>query len=691
MSRLQRKPNRLIKEKSPYLLQHAYNPVEWYPWGEEAFEIAERENKPIFLSIGYSTCHWCHVMEKESFEDQEVAELLNSTFVCIKVDREERPDIDSAFMKVCQALTGSGGWPLTIIMTPDKKPFFAATYIPKESRFGRTGLKEIVLRIKELWQNQRDYLEELAEKVSLGLSLAEEQAGGELSQNVIDTAYEQLYQSFDSKNGGFGRAPKFPSAHNLLFLLRYWRRKGEDRALEMVEKTLLAMRRGGIYDHIGFGFHRYSTDEKWLLPHFEKMLYDQATLALAYTEAYQATKKEEYKRTAEEIFTYVQREMTSQEGAFYSAQDADSEGEEGKFYLWSEEEIREVLGGEAELVIKVFNVREEGNFREEVTGIKTGKNILHLKKPLKEIAAELGVKEEELRRKVEEARKNLLRAREKRIPPAKDDKILVDWNGLMIAALAKAAQVFDEPEYAEAAKRASDFILERMLIDGKLYHRYREGEAAIDAFLDDYAFLTFGLLELYEATFDVRYLRKALELTDYLLENFWEHARGGFYFTQKGSQELPLRRKELQDTAYPSGNSVAFLNLLRLSKITGKAEYEERAWALGESFSREVEKIPVAYTFFLSALIFAFSSSLVVIAGNKRSKDTIAMIKALRENFLPNKVLLLSSDEELSDIAEFTGELKSIGGRATAYICRDYSCSPPTTSIEEMLERLLSF
>ncbi|MDP3104376.1 MAG: thioredoxin domain-containing protein [Candidatus Methanoperedens sp.] len=515
-----RKPNRLALEKSPYLLQHAHNPVDWYPWGTEAFEKAKREDKPIFLSSGYSTCHWCHVMEKESYEDEEVAELMNEAFVSIKIDREERPDIDGIYMKVCQAMSGSGGWPLNIIMTPDKKPFFAGTYIPKESRYGRTGMLELIPEIRDIWKKNRGKAESLAAQIISSLS-EEQEAGEELKVDVLHVAYEQLLEAFDEQHGGFGGAPKFPTPHNLTFLLRYWKRTGDIMALRMVERTLTAMSMGGIYDHAGFGFHRYSTDAKWLVPHFEKMLYGQALLAMAYTEAYQATGNQEFKRIACEVFTYVLRDMTSPEGGFYSGEDADSEGVEGKFYVWTENEIDLALGEHSELMKKVFGIDKYGNFREE--GKSSGKNILYMSKTLTEMSANLKLPADQIRRRIGDAKQKLFAAREKRVHPGKDDKILADWNGLMIAAFAKGAQAFNEPAYADAACRAADFIFSRMRTDdGRLYHRYREGEPAVMAFLDDHAFLVWGLIELYEATFGVSYLRAALEITDIMMEHFWD-------------------------------------------------------------------------------------------------------------------------------------------------------------------------
>ena len=687
-------PNKLISEKSPYLLQHAHNPVEWYPWGPEAFERAQKEDKPIFLSIGYSTCHWCHVMEEESFEDPEIARLMNETFVCIKVDREERPDIDNVYMTACQMMTGRGGWPMTIIMTPDKKPFFATTYIPKETRFGQTGMKELIPAIRALWEGKREELFTSAEQIIGALnqitSESPDTPGSELGENTLKQAYAQLSRSFDTQHGGFGTAPKFPTPHNLLFLLRYWRRTGDTQALEMVEKTLQEMRQGGIYDHVGFGFHRYSTDSRWFLPHFEKMLYDQALLAMAYTEAYQATAgREEYEQTAREIFSYVLRDMTDPKGGFYSAEDADSEGVEGKFYLWTQEEIKGTLSPEeAQLVISVFNIEKEGNFAEEATGRKIGGNIFSLKKPLQEIAsAGLG-------QTLEEARAKLFEARERRVHPHKDDKILTDWNGLMIAALAKGAQVFDDPLYEEAARCAADFVLSTMAdAQRRLYHRYRDGEAAVAGFLDDYAFLTWGLIELYETTFATGYLERALDLNAMMLQHFWDGEQGGFYFTADDADAVLTRKKEVYDGAVPSGNAVALLNLLRLARLTAQAELEEKAAQVSRAFSPIVSQSPGAHTQWMTALDFANGPTYeVVIVGDPQAKDTEAMLKALRKAFVPNTVVILRPAEEatpdITRLVEFTRGLSSLNNKATAYVCRDFRCELPTTEPPQMLKLL---
>jgi len=689
-------PNHLINEISPYLRQHAHNPVDWYPWGPEAFKRAQKENKPIFLSIGYSTCHWCHVMAHESFEHPEVASLMNEAFVSIKVDREERPDIDNVYMSACQVMTGSGGWPLSIIMTPDKKPFFAATYIPKDGRFGLIGMTELIPNIKELWTTRRDEALSLSNEIAAVLQrTSRETPGEELDEATLELAYEQLAKRFDGQHAGFSSAPKFPTPHNLLFLLRYWKRSGNKAALEMVEKTIQAMRRGGIYDHIGFGFHRYSIDSQWLVPHFEKMLYDQAMLAMAYTEAYQATGKEDYGKTTREIFTYVLSGMAAPEGGFCSAEDADSEGEEGKFYLWTREEVRQALGNEeVNFVAKVFNIGKDGNFMEQATGRRSGVNILHLRKTLGELASDLNMSQQDLQAHLEGIRQKLFDYREKRIHPMKDDKILTDWNGLMIAALAKGAQAFDEPEYAEAACRAADFIIGNIRKpDGRLLHRYRDGRAGVEANLDDYAFLVWGLIELYEAIFKTKYLKVALELTGDMVRHFWDEDGGGFYLTPDDGESLFVRKKEIYDGAIPSGNSVAMLNLLRLGRMTATSDLEEKAARIGSAFSRSVKQLPSAHTQLMVALDFGIGPCYeVVIVGKAQAEDTMAMVKALRTRFLPNKVVLLNHGErrspEIAKLAEFTKNQLSIDGRATAYVCMNYNCKLPTTDIDKMLQLL---
>ena len=690
------KGNRLIREKSPYLLQHAYNPVDWYPWGSEAFEKAKTEDKPIFLSIGYSTCHWCHVMEKESFEDPEVADLMNQAFVSIKVDREERPDLDHVYMTVCQMMTGSGGWPLNIVTTPDKKPFFAATYIPKGNRFGQTGMMELVPRIRDIWKTRQKDVFESADSVTNALrSVEKEPSGKELGLPVLEAAYADLANRFDQTYGGFSGAPKFPTPHNFLFLLRYWKRSGDPAALKMVEKTLQEIRQGGIYDQIGFGFHRYSTDREWLVPHFEKMLYDQAMLALAYIEAYQATGKRIYADTAKEIFTYVLRDMKSPEGAFYSAEDADSEGVEGKFYVWTEAEFRELFDQkEADLLARVFHVEKKGNFREETGAKSAGNNIPYLGKSLTEISSDLGIPFSELKQRIDVARRKAFEVRQKRIHPHKDDKILTDWNGLMIAALAKGGQVFGEKSFEGEARHAADFIMSRMRdTNGRLLHRYREGEAAIVANLNDYAFMMWGLLELYEAGFEVKYLKWALELHESLLEHFWDSSGGGFFFTPDDGEDLLVRKKEVYDGAIPSGNAVAMHNLLRLARLTGRAEFDEQASRISKAFSGQVDQFPSGYTQFLSSLDFGIGPSYELILADPSQNDGAKeMIEAFRTRYLPNLVVIYRpSGERLNEIvgiAPFVADNPPLNGNPTAYVCRDKTCYKPTTDPGEMLKRL---
>jgi len=589
-------------------------------------------------------------------------------------------------MTVCQMMTGSGGWPLTIIMTPEKKPFFAGTYFPKRTRFNRIGLIELIGRIKEMWNNQKNELLDSADKIAFSLQNIDQEApGSEFTETTLKKAYQILLKQFDETNGGFGNRPKFPTPHNLILLLRYWRRTGEKKALEMVEKTLQEMRKGGIYDHIGFGFHRYSTDSTWLVPHFEKMLYDQALIAIAYVEAYQATKKEIYKKSAQEIFTYVLRDMTSPEGGFYSAEDADSEGEEGKFYVWSKNELESILeSDELELAIKLFNVDESGNYLEEATGKKTKKNILHLKKYLGN----------DVQEKIEKIRKKLFEKRETRIHPHKDDKILTDWNGLMIAALAKGAIAFKEESYIDSSMKAVKFILSNFLDSNKkLLHRYKDGVSEINGYLTDYSFLIWGLIELYEATFDISCLEWALTLHNVQFQDFWDENIGGFYFTANTAEELLTRQKEIYDGAIPSGNSIAMLNLLRLSYITGDSELEEKADILNKVFSERIRANPLAHSQFLVAIDFAIGPSYsLVIAGNTEDEDTKLMLDVLRNEYIPNKVILQRrTDQEIPEIdslSNFVQFFTNLDKKATAYICINKICKPPTHDTTQALELL---
>jgi len=683
------KPNRLGYEKSPYLLQHAENPVDWYPWGEEAFRKARAEDKPMFLSIGYSTCHWCHVMAHESFEDEEVASVLNEHFVSIKVDREERPDVDAVYMNVCQAITLRGGWPLSVFMTPEAKAFYAGTYFPKTGRMGMPGFVDVLVQIAAAWKNDRLRLIEMSEKITRGIQpRAGHDAGPRLETDTLSKGYDQLLEAFDSRWGGFGSAPKFPTPHNLTFLLRWYRRSGDRGALKIVERTLEAMREGGIYDQIGFGFHRYSVDEKWLVPHFEKMLYDQAMLAMAYTEAYQVTGKERYARVVREILTYVLRDMTDPEGGFYTGEDADSEGEEGLFYVWTPAQVQDVLGKErADLFCKFYGISPYGNFEE-------GRSIAHIPIPIEEFAAREKVETRELEHILGEGRERLFAVREKRIHPLKDDKVLTSWNGLMIAAMAKAYQALGDESFVKAARRAADFIQARLKTAGpRLYRRYRQGEVANPGYADDYAFLVWGLVELYEATFDLRYLEEAAELNRVMLELFWDGEHGGVFFTGREHEALITRNKEIYDGAVPSSNSVAALNLIRLGRMTGSSGLMEKATEVAKAFSKRIKAYPSAYTQFLAALEFMIGPSHeIIVVGDLERETTRAMVHAVHRAFLPNKVLSSRRNgEPEARVDRLAPEVKGLAQAAApsaVYLCRDSVCGKALTTVNEVLTAL---
>jgi len=686
-------PNRLANEQSPYLLQHADNPVDWYPWGEEAFSAARDLDRPIFLSIGYATCHWCHVMEHESFEDEDVARLMNESFVNVKVDREERPDIDGIYMAVAQMATGHGGWPLTIVMTPDRLPFFSGTYFPRESRFGRPGMLDLVPRIRELWQTRRDDLLTAAHETRDRLqSLAEaDRSGRALDADTLSRGFQELELEYDQERGGFGRAPRFPTPHRLLFLLRFWRRTGVDQALEMVVKTLDALRAGGIFDQVGYGFHRYSTDDQWLLPHFEKMLYDQALLVMAYVEAFQATGDASHARVAKQVLEYVLRDMTAPDGGFYSAEDADSEGEEGKFYLWTDEELRQVLGeSDADFAALVWEIRPGGNFVDEATGERSGTSIPHLAEPLQARAAELGLELSELEHRLDSVRERLLEHRSRRIRPLLDDKILTDWNGLMIAALAKAGGALDAPEYVESATRAAAFLWTTMQTDGRLLHRYRDGDADIEANLDDYAFVAWAEIELHQVTQDPEHLRRAIVLTDSMLERFHDDASGGLFFSPAGRPDLIVRQREAYDGAVPSGNSVALSNLLRLARLTAEAKYERAAGEISRAFSRTVGSHPSAFSMFLCGLEMVVDGGQeLVIAGDPESEAVTEMLDVAGRGYEPHLVTILRPAGEdargVTEIAPFLVEFRGEpGAEATAYLCRGLMCERPVTSVAEL-------
>lgn len=685
--------NRLVFEKSPYLLQHAANPVDWYPWGDAAFAKAIAENKPVFLSIGYATCHWCHVMEHESFEDSEVAHYLNQHYVAVKVDREERPDIDSIYMAACQAATGSGGWPLTAVLNHDRKPFFVGTYFPKLGRFGRPGMMDLLPQIAQLWTQQRADLEQSADRLTEHLTqIARIQPGAVPERSVVDQAYQQLLDRFDEEHGGFGDAPKFPTPHNLLFLLRYGTASENSKAIEMVSKTLSAMRAGGVYDHIGFGIHRYSTDRIWLLPHFEKMLYDQALVTLAFLEAYQVTGNPEFAETAREILTYVMRDMTATEGGYYSAEDADSEGVEGKFNVWTPAEVIAVLGqSDGAWFNTTFHITEGGNFAEQSTGHKTGDSIPHLQTTWDELAKTNQTTVAKLQQRVQQLREKLFAHREKRIHPLKDDKVLTDWNGLMIAAMARAGAVLGDASYTESARTAADFLWTKLRRDARLLKRYRLGEAGLTAHLEDYAFVIWGLIELHQSTFDVESLRRALELTEIVEQEFKDTEHGGYFQTSSQSEKLIVRQKEIYDGAIPSGNSVMAHNLLRLAHLTANTEFSDSAASIFKAFSNQVTRYPSGHSFLMMALEMATGTSReIVIVGAADHQATQALLQTVRSHYLPRTVILLKTgaQDEIQNLAGFLKEYGTVDGVPAAYVCFNFACQKPVTQAKELAQAL---
>ena len=664
-------PNKLIDEKSPYLLQHAYNPVKWYPWGEEAFSKAKSENKPIFLSIGYSTCHWCHVMAHESFEDDEVADLLNESFVCIKVDKEERPDIDTVYMTICQATTGHGGWPLTILMTPYQKPFYAATYIPKHTQYGILGLMELLDQIAVKWaKNPASMLrtgDQIADIMKHEFEASSDSA--KVTKDVIGLAVTQFNQNFDHDYGGFGNEPKFPTPHNLMFLLRYAKLEADEKALFMVENSLMHMYRGGIYDHVGYGFSRYSTDARWLVPHFEKMLYDNAMLAITYTEAYQSTKNPIYKAVAEQILEYIRREMTDKEGGFYCAQDADSEGVEGKYYVFTPEEVTSVLGNDdGSFFCEYFNITKEGNFE--------GASIPNL------------IKSNELKpdnERVQRVCNQMYTYRLDRTQLHKDDKILTSWNALMITAYATAAKVFQNKDYADVAKQAAQFIDTRLTDEtGRLYVRFRDGHAAHYGVIDDYAFYCMALCSLYEATFEIKYIKRALKLAEDMLELFWDDKYGGFFLNASDSEQLIYRPKEVYDGAIPSGNSVAGYVLMRLAHLTANPKMREYSHKQLQFLAGQVKDYPSGHSFSLIAFLGELypSKEIVCIADEKEEYQDLS--DYLAEHYEPNTVVLMKSEknsEEVLKTASYVVDYEKINDKTTYYVCENHNCHAPTNSL----------
>jgi uncharacterized protein YyaL (SSP411 family) len=597
--------NHLAGERSLYLRQHASNPVDWYPWGDEALEKARAEDKPLFISIGYSACHWCHVMARESFEDEYVGKLLNRGFVSIKVDREERPDLDGIYMSACQMISGGGGWPLTIIATPDGKPFFAGTYFSKGGGPGAPGLMDVLQQVESKWRLDKGEVNKAADEIVTALrEFAAFRENADLSSDAPSVCFKQLESNFDDRHGGFEIAPKFPSAHRLIFLMRYHDLSADHKALEMVNFTLRNMQWSGLFDHVGFGFHRYSTDARWLLPHFEKMLYDQAMMVLAYSEGYAKTNDEDFKETALRTIAYVERDLTSPYGAFYSAESAESEGEEGRFYVWSKAELSSALDPkDLDLFLEAFDIQEEGNFREEASRRRTGKNVLHLIKGIPELARTKGMEETNVRASIQRSLAKLFDLRELRVRPAKDDKVLTDWNGLMVAALARASALLADRSLVDQARRAADFLLSEMRSEAGLLHRFVDGKVGVDAFLDDYAYMSWGLVELYEVNGHERYLDSAVNLVDEMMERFWDDEQGGLFFTSDRAKGLIARRMESYDGALPSGNSVAANVLRYLAEITEKAEYRERSDRILKAFAGNINSNPMAHCFMLISLI----------------------------------------------------------------------------------------
>ncbi len=687
--------NHLVNETSPYLLQHAHNPVNWYPWGDEALEKAKAEDKPIFLSIGYSACHWCHVMERESFENEAIAAILNEHFISIKVDREERPDLDDIYMAAVQMMTGSGGWPMTVFMTPDLKPFFGGTYFPPEDRQGRPGFPTLLNALEKEWRTNRakidDSAEQLTAMIQKNFAMTADETGV-VTASVLDSAVQQLNGTFDEQYGGFGEAPKFPSSPSIALLLRQHARTGDQHALEMATLTLDRMYFGGMYDHLGGGFHRYSTDDVWLVPHFEKMLYDNGQLAEVYLDAYQATGNPRYKHVAEDIFRYELRDMHSENGAFYSTEDADSEGEEGKFYIWSKAEILGALGPEdGELFCTYYNVKPIGNFQSHEP-YHANLNILHITESHEEIAEDLGMDPDALEARMAPMRDKLLEIRGKRVRPGLDDKILTSWNGLMISALAKGYQVTGNAQYKDAAEGAATFVLQEMVADGTLMRTHRGGQSKLPAYLDDYAFMAVGLIDLYEATFDLKWLLQAQALTDQMKSKFWDAENGGFFYTGDDHRNLIARTKPTYDGAEPAGNSVAAEALVRLAKLVDEPAYAEMADNMITITKSNLERAPRAFLYMLGVVDFnlhppkeiAFAGSIEQASG---------LLAALHKAYIPNKVVTLI-DPGAGDNAALVEHVpllegKSlVDGKAAAYVCKDFACKKPVTTVDEFIEVL---
>jgi uncharacterized protein YyaL (SSP411 family) len=677
--------NHLIKETSPYLLQHAHNPVDWYAWGPEAFQKARQEDKPILLSIGYSACHWCHVMAHESFEDEQIAELMNKHFVNIKVDREERPDLDQIYMNAVQMMTHHGGWPMTVFLTPDAAPFYGGTYFPPEDRYNMPGFPRVLISMAEAYRERRDDITETS--VSIINELRRLSVAGSdkanVSRELLDAASSGIVRSYDSVNGGFGGAPKFPPAMVLEFLLRLDHRTGNKETLKMLSQTCRKMANGGIYDQLGGGFHRYSTDAKWLVPHFEKMLYDNALLSRLYLHYYQATHEEFARKIAEGTLDYVLRELTDPAGGFYSTQDADSEGHEGKFFVWTNDEIQTALGPrDAALFCAYYNVTEAGNFE--------GKNILHVTRTVAEVAASADVAVAELQETISRGARKLFNLRQTRVKPDRDEKILTAWNGLMLASFSEAGAILDRPEYTAAARQNAEFVLINLRRDGLLLRTYKDGIAKFNGYLEDYAFLIDGLLTLYETSGERRWFSEALTLTDLMIEEFWDQESGGFYFTGNSHEDLIVRSKDYFDNATPSGNSVAAGVLLRVSLLTGKEDYRNRAVAILTQIDDSIRRYPSGFGNALCAVDFYLSTPKeIAIVG----ADDAAIHRFLSEvwrNYLPNKVVapVLARDEDAAKTIELLHDRPLTGPVATAYVCERYTCKRPVNDVLEFAAQL---
>ncbi len=684
----QGKKNRLVNETSPYLLQHAHNPVDWYPWGEEALAAAKEQDKPILLSIGYSACHWCHVMERESFENEEIAALMNKYFICIKVDREERPDLDQIYMNAVQMMTGSGGWPMTVFLTPDGIPFYGGTYFPPVDRYNMPGFPRVLIGVSEAYRNRRADIESTGQEILKELQSLNNfrVTDEELSDAILRKAYHALAQRYDHRYGGFGRAPKFPQPMNLNFILQTYYRSRNEEALEILENTLDCMARGGIYDHLAGGFARYSTDEKWLVPHFEKMLYDNALLSSIYLQAYRLTGREQFRRVSVETLDWVMREMTDPSGGFYSTLDADSEGVEGKYYVWEKLEIERLLGADAASFSSYYGVTDEGNFED--------RNILHIPKPeqewLQQCAKHHSITVDELILLLDRSRQKLLKARAGRVRPGCDDKILTGWNALMIKAFAEAGRVLEHNAFTDAAVKAAQFVFNSCLKDEKLMHSYKNGEARFNGYLDDYAYLLEALIAVYEATFDEVWIEKAIWLADSMIELFWDSQDGGFFFTSCDHEDLITRTKDYSDNAVPSGNSVAATALLRLHLLTGNEEYQNKAVNVLRLVSKAMERFPGGFGQMLCALdLYLHPPVEVVVVGRRQSEDTKELLRAVYTWCKPNTIVVYGSPDESSKLKlPLLEGREMLDGKATAYVCERSVCKQPVTTVEELRKQL---